>query len=132
MCGVQLFSSQAQTFWRRLAKMQFHVQVIGSPHGKWKGLKDLPKYHKIEITKDVPCTLRMKLDVQAEGSLPLALDTSLTETGFDFMKSMLRWDPQERVSAEEALRHPWFNELPRVTEACFMPQTNDALRRKYP
>jgi serine/threonine protein kinase len=107
------------------------VQVIGSPHGQWEGLEKLPKYHKLEITKNVPSTLRAKLGVQSEGALPLALDTSLSETGYRFIESMLRWDPGKRATAAEALAHEWFDELPRVTEACFMPQTNDALRRKY-
>ena len=107
------------------------LQVIGSPHGLWEGLENLPRYHKIEITKGVPSSLRQKLGVPVHGSLPLALDTTLSEKGFEFIESMLRWDPAQRASAEEALQHEWFNELPQMTEACFMPQTMEALRRKY-
>jgi cell division cycle 2-like len=107
------------------------VQVIGSPHGRWEGLENLPNHKKLDIVKDVPSTLRQRLGVQGESALPLVLDTALTECGYDLLERMLRWDPRERLSAAEALKHDWFQELPREVQACFMPQTNDALRRKY-
>lgn len=107
------------------------MQVIGSPHGHWEGLEQLPRYHKMEVTRGVPSSLRQKLGVQAEGALPLALDTAVSQQGFDFIQSLLQWDPAQRASAADAMQHEWFDEMPRMTEACFMPQTNEQLRRKY-
>lgn len=83
------------------------------------------------MISDLPDRLRHLLGVQKEGALPVALDHAFTEAGYDLIESMLRWDPHERISASVALDHAWFKEVPRPTEACFMPQTNDALRQKY-
>lgn len=107
------------------------MQIIGSPHGRWKGLQNLPRYRDINLISDLPDRLRQLLGVQKEGALPVALDHAFTEAGYDLIENMLRWDPHERISASAALDHPWFKEVPRPTEACFMPQTNDALRQKY-
>lgn len=36
----------------------------------------------------------------------------LSEIGFDLLNRMLIYDPKKRITAEEALNHPWFNEQP--------------------
>jgi cell division cycle 2-like len=102
-------------------------QVIGSPHGRWKGLEQLPSFRKYQLLRDLPCKLRQQLGVQAEGALPVALDHVLTETGGDLIASMLKWDPNERITASAAMQHPWFEEMPRPAEGCFMPQTHGTL-----
>lgn len=99
--------------------------------GRWTGLEKLPRYRAINLLTDLPNRMRQILGVQKEGALPVALDHAFTETGYDLIEKMLRWDPHERISAASALAHPWFREVPRPTEACFMPQINDALRQKY-
>ena len=91
----------------------------------------MPRYRDINILEDLPNRLRQLLGVQKEGALPVALDHAFTEAGYDLIEKMLRWNPQERITASDALDHAWFKEVPRPTEACFMPQTNDALRQKY-
>ncbi|OHS94062.1 Cyclin-dependent kinase 5 [Tritrichomonas foetus] len=35
-----------------------------------------------------------------------------SETAFDLLSKMLKYNANERISAKEALRHPYFNELP--------------------
>lgn len=32
----------------------------------------------------------------------------LSEVGLDLLNQMLKYDPKKRISAEEALKHPWF------------------------
>ena len=32
----------------------------------------------------------------------------LTENGFDLMAKLLTYDPSKRITAEEALKHPYF------------------------
>lgn len=34
----------------------------------------------------------------------------LDEDGMDLLEGMLRWDPQQRISPEEALSHPFLAE----------------------
>ncbi|KAG1716570.1 hypothetical protein ID866_622 [Astraeus odoratus] len=36
----------------------------------------------------------------------------MTTSGLDLLMSLLTYDPQQRISAEEALRHPYFSESP--------------------
>ena len=36
----------------------------------------------------------------------------LSELGFDLLKKLLTYNPEERISAEEALLHDWFHEVP--------------------
>lgn len=31
-----------------------------------------------------------------------------TDYGVDLMQKLLSYDPKQRISAEEALKHPWF------------------------
>lgn len=37
--------------------------------------------------------------------------TNICEEAFDLLKKLLVLDPHERLSAEEALKHPFFKEL---------------------
>lgn len=36
----------------------------------------------------------------------------LSDLGLDLLQRMLVYDPEKRISAEEALKHPWFSEAP--------------------
>ena len=49
--------------------------------------------------------------------------------GLDLLGGMLRLDPRERLSAAEALEHPWFDEFPRATERALMPTFPESGRR---
>ena len=39
---------------------------------------------------------------------------TLSEKGFDLLARMLTYDPAQRITAAEAARHPWFDEVPRA------------------
>jgi cell division cycle 2-like len=45
----------------------------------------------------------------------------LTERGINLLKALLSLNPDERISAEQALAHPWFTENPLPTEQSGMP-----------
>lgn len=54
------------------------------------------------------------MDRSLEGTLRLALlgygrddEVGLVRGAADFLKGILQWTPSDRLSAEEALRHPW-------------------------
>ena len=36
----------------------------------------------------------------------------LSEEGFDLLNKLLTYDPSKRISAQDALNHPWFDEYP--------------------
>ena len=38
----------------------------------------------------------------------------LTNNGVDLMYQLLEFDPKKRISAEDALNHPYFKEMPKM------------------
>ncbi|KAL2321703.1 hypothetical protein Fmac_026082 [Flemingia macrophylla] len=52
---------------------------------------------------------------QVEKKFPATSFTGLpvlSETGFDLLKNLLTYDPEKRITAEDALLHDWFHETP--------------------
>ena len=45
----------------------------------------------------------------------------LSDLGLDLMLKMMTYDPAKRITAEEALKHPWFQEEPRPERIEDMP-----------
>ena len=61
-------------------------------------MKDLPLYKP-----DYP---------QYKGELLSKLVPSLDELGLDLMDKMLKCNPAERITAKEALKHPYLKDVP--------------------
>ncbi|ORX53941.1 Pkinase-domain-containing protein [Hesseltinella vesiculosa] len=71
-------------------------KVMGSPSEKeWPGLKDLPHASNINLREYTSNHLRVKFPY-------------LTKAGFDLLSRLLTFDPDNRITAEEALDHPYF------------------------
>ncbi|KAJ9510851.1 hypothetical protein QJQ45_027737 [Haematococcus lacustris] len=94
------------------------VQLLGTPtETEWPGLKKLPNFKMINL-KQVPSQLRARFTT---ASLSLG-GTTLTEAGYDLLSRLLAWDPERRLSAEEALRHSTGPlELMCLVLACCLP-----------
>ncbi|KAJ0493584.1 putative protein-serine/threonine kinase CMGC-CDK-PITSLRE family [Helianthus annuus] len=45
----------------------------------------------------------------------------LSDAGFDLLNKLLTYDPEKRITAEEALNHEWFREVPLPKSKDFMP-----------
>jgi len=76
-------------------------KILGRPTEEiWPGFKLLPNAPKFDMNAIQPySTLRQKFRY-------------VTEAGIDLMNKLLTYDPQQRISADEALKHPYFNETP--------------------
>jgi len=73
-------------------------QVLGTPtETSWPGISRLPDYRDV-FPSWAPRNM---------GEILPALDAD----GIDLLHLMLRYNPSDRISAKEALRHPWFNDL---------------------
>jgi cell division cycle 2-like protein len=46
--------------------------------------------------------------------MPISKDDHmyLTDTGLDLLQKLMAYDPTKRLTALEALKHPWFSESP--------------------
>jgi len=74
-------------------------RTLGTPtESTWKGVSKLPEYQSTfpqhpsqPFTKVIP---------------------QLDNVGLDLLERMLQYDPAKRISAKQALQHPFFNDLP--------------------
>ncbi|XP_063931842.1 cyclin-dependent kinase 11B-like isoform X2 [Zophobas morio] len=75
-------------------------KCLGSPTEKiWPGFNKLPVVQKTKFIHHQPSNLRKKFQM-------------LNDLGLNFLLNFLSYDPHQRVTAEEALKHPFFNEFP--------------------
>ncbi|CAB4438662.1 unnamed protein product [Rhizophagus irregularis] len=75
-------------------------KLLGMPNEKiWPGFSKLPHAKNIPFIKQSHNTLRSRFPY-------------LTENGFDLIAKLLTYDPSKRITAEEALKHPYFTESP--------------------
>jgi serine/threonine protein kinase len=81
-------------------------KILGTPTEEtWPGVTELPTY-----SSTFPNFRRRNLRDVLPGADPLAID---------LIEKMLAYDPAQRISAKEALNHPWFDTLsPEVKSAC--------------
>ncbi|RKP14795.1 kinase-like domain-containing protein [Piptocephalis cylindrospora] len=77
-------------------------QVLGLPTDEgWPGWRDLP--HAQGVTFRAP----------SGQSKPLrSMFPHLTHHGLELLGQLLAYDPNQRISAQEALKHPYFSEAP--------------------
>lgn len=75
-------------------------QTLGTPmdaEGSWPGVSRLPDYRDV-FPKWSPKHLSQVLP-------------QLDADAVDLLHKMLKYNPAERISAKEAMQHPWFNDL---------------------
>lgn len=79
-------------------QLQRIFKVLGTPTEEtWPGVSRLPEY---------------KRDFEIFGRIPLeSLLPKLDPLGIDLLKRLIEYVPEKRLSANEALRHPYFDDL---------------------
>ncbi|KAG0456113.1 hypothetical protein HPP92_023901 [Vanilla planifolia] len=92
--------------------------IMGTPDDKsWPEFSRLPGA-KVKFPKK-PFKLHEKFHLMSTKSFlgyPL-----LSDAGFDLLNRLLTYDPDKRITAEDALNHPWFREYPLPTTTDLMP-----------
>ncbi|OEL35920.1 Cyclin-dependent kinase G-1 [Dichanthelium oligosanthes] len=90
--------------------------ILGTPNEeRWHGYSKLPGA-KGKFVKQPYNRLREKFPaVSFTGGL------TLSEAGFDLLNRFLTYDPEKRISADDALNHEWFHEVPLPKTKDFMP-----------
>ncbi|KAI5080637.1 hypothetical protein GOP47_0003820 [Adiantum capillus-veneris] len=82
-------------------------KVLGTPNETiWPDFSKLPGV-KVNYVKQPFNKLREKFPPTAFAGRP-----PLSEKGFNLLNRLLLYDPKKRITAEEALQHEWFKEVP--------------------
>ncbi|OMP10271.1 hypothetical protein COLO4_04658 [Corchorus olitorius] len=90
--------------------------ILGTPNEKiWPGFSKLPGA-KANYTKQPYNLLRMKFPEASFTGY-----TVLSNAGLDLLNRLLTYDPKKRITANDALNHEWFRELPLPKSKEFLP-----------
>uniref|UniRef100_A0A0D9VHX9 Protein kinase domain-containing protein n=1 Tax=Leersia perrieri TaxID=77586 RepID=A0A0D9VHX9_9ORYZ len=91
-------------------------KTLGTPDENiWPGYSKLPGA-SVKFRKQTHNRLRDKFRAVSFTGGP-----TLSEAGFDLLNRLLMYDPEKRISADDALNHEWFRELPLPRSKDFMP-----------
>ncbi|KAL3469865.1 kinase-like domain-containing protein [Aspergillus californicus] len=82
-------------------QLQKIFRLMGTPSERsWPGISQLPEY-------------RANFHIYATQDLGLILP-QIDSLGLDLLNRMLQLRPEMRISAHDALQHPWFHDLPQL------------------
>ncbi|XWS63823.1 hypothetical protein CRYUN_Cryun06bG0135100 [Craigia yunnanensis] len=91
-------------------------RTLGTPNETiWPGFSKLPGV-KVNFVKHQYNLLRKKFPATSFTGTPV-----LSDAGFDLLNKLLTYDPEKRLTAEAALNHEWFREVPLPKTKAFMP-----------
>ncbi|XP_061338695.1 cyclin-dependent kinase G-2-like isoform X2 [Gastrolobium bilobum] len=91
-------------------------RILGTPNESiWPGFSELPRV-KVNFVKHQYNLLRKKFPATSFTGSPV-----LSDSGFDLLNKLLTYDPKKRITAEAALNHEWFREVPLPKSKEFMP-----------
>ncbi|KAL1916510.1 uncharacterized protein VTP21DRAFT_5701 [Calcarisporiella thermophila] len=84
-------------------------QLLGVPNEEiWPGWSKLPNAQNVSFVKQSYNYLRTRFPY-------------LTNKGLDLLSGLLTYDPEKRMTAEEALKHPYFSEPPLPKDPSLFP-----------
>lgn len=106
----------------QLSKMS---QLLGSPREAiWPGFLELPNAKRIAFRAPERSRLRECLVPKTFSSR----SAHITEKGVNLIERMLTYDPVARITAGEALEHPYFSEMPAPKHASLIQTFPDDRR----
>ncbi|XP_010677923.1 cyclin-dependent kinase G-2 isoform X2 [Beta vulgaris subsp. vulgaris] len=91
-------------------------RTLGTPNEKiWPGYSQLPGV-RLNFVNQPYNQLHKKFPRASFTDSP-----ALSDLGLDLLSRLLTYDPEKRITSNEALNHPWFQEVPLPNSREFMP-----------
>ncbi|CDF40825.1 Cyclin-dependent kinase E-1, CDKE-1 [Chondrus crispus] len=95
-------------------------RILGKPTlEQWPGAADLPNWTHAQSWQAYPCVLHERIRGLPKNS-----------AGYDLLSKLLEYDPNKRITAENALRHPFFQEEPRPQRVAFIDPNVDPYKSR--
>lgn len=116
-------------------QMQKIVEIMGIPtKDKWPHLVNMPEYNQLSTLSSSHSKSGSNLEkwyyatINAHGgtSVPSS-NASLGVEGYKLLSSLLEYDPERRLTAQQALQHPFFSTGDKVSSNCF-----EGIKAEYP
>ena len=102
-------------------QLQKIVDVLGMPSVKnWSNISDYSEAQNLSLLKPQPAHLE---------SWYKSVGASNPQ-GLKLLQSLLQYDPLKRLTAKDALSHPYFTDLPKISTNAFEGQSIEYPRRK--
>ncbi|KAJ3190782.1 cyclin-dependent protein kinase [Dinochytrium kinnereticum] len=92
-------------------QLQKIFDVLGTPtKDRWPGIEHLPEASHLPTFRQTPNNLKNAFRQSSSSS---------SEQAFLLLSQMLELDPSKRITAADALDHPYFSEEPKPVLNCF-------------
>ncbi|KAK9466832.1 kinase-like domain-containing protein [Lipomyces arxii] len=102
-------------------QMQKVIEILGTPSKeRWPSLPQHPEYRSLSTFRLYPDSLEAWYQ-SIGGSQP---------KGFQLLRSLLDYNPLTRLTADQALQHPYFSEMPKVSLNIFEGQNVEYPNRR--
>ncbi|KAA8895281.1 kinase-like domain-containing protein [Sphaerosporella brunnea] len=102
-------------------QMQKIIEILGTPTPeRWPDVRQNPEYHQLSSFKQYGDNL--KAWYQQIGQT--------NPQGYDLLAGLLNYDPTQRLSAQQALEHPYFHEGAKLSLNAFEGQTFEYPHRR--
>lgn len=113
LCKEPLFNGKTE-----VDQIDKIFRILGTPNEMiWPGFSKLPGV-KVNFVKHQFNNLRNKFQSPTTSYMG---KPDLSESGLDLLNKLLTYDPAKRISADAALNHEWFREVPLPKSKEFMP-----------
>jgi cyclin-dependent kinase 8/11 len=101
------------------------IEILGFPsHERWPSISIMPEYNRLkDMNQARPNILRAWYQ---------QIPSTKTENGFNLLSAMLEFEPSKRITAEEALSHPYFADQPKPGLNSFVYPLSKKQMFQYP
>ena len=121
-------------------QIQLIYELLGEPNEKiWPGYLELPAIKKLKKDSNGEVNIVKKNEEERASRLRDRIrNCNLSKSGIELLESMLSYDPNKRITAEDALKHSYFSTPPHTKPMEQMPsfpsyhtETDYSHKRKY-